>query len=102
VVDAYLLVAQRMYRTGDSLIPQHGVFNVGAPAISSLKLVQKIMDLMLDRLEDPIVLGQANDQHDEQMDSSRIKALGWEPKYTLEQGLEKTITWFREHQRVAV
>ena len=29
-------------------------------------------------------------------DISRIKALGWEPKITLEKGLEETYKWFQE------
>jgi nucleoside-diphosphate-sugar epimerase len=28
------------------------------------------------------------------------RILGWKPKYTLEQGLEKTISWFRENQGI--
>jgi GDP-L-fucose synthase len=32
------------------------------------------------------------------MDVSRLKALGWEARITLEQGLRHTYEWFREHQ----
>jgi GDP-L-fucose synthase len=30
------------------------------------------------------------------LDSSRLKALGWEPRITLEEGIASTITWYRE------
>lgn len=31
------------------------------------------------------------------MDSSRISSLGWSPKISLEDGLEKTYKWFKEN-----
>lgn len=32
------------------------------------------------------------------MDSSKLRALGWQPKITLKDGLQKTYQWFLEHQ----
>ena len=32
------------------------------------------------------------------LDVSRIKALGWEPKVTLAQGIDETVAWFRGNQ----
>jgi GDP-L-fucose synthase len=31
------------------------------------------------------------------LDFSKIKALGWQPNYTLRDGLKKTIEWYKEH-----
>ena len=31
------------------------------------------------------------------LDSSKIKSLGWTPKYSLYEGLKKTYRWFIEH-----
>jgi GDP-L-fucose synthase len=31
------------------------------------------------------------------MDVSKLRALGWEPRYDLRSGLEQTYGWFREH-----
>lgn len=97
VADAYLLVAEHLYQH-----QYRGVYNVGAPSISSQELVQMIMDLMGKHHDDPVVLGKPTDQHDEQMDSSKIMALGWEPQYSLWEGLSKTIKWFRENAKVPV
>lgn len=33
------------------------------------------------------------------LDVSRIKALGWEPKVSLEEGIKRAYQWFLEHQR---
>jgi GDP-L-fucose synthase len=32
------------------------------------------------------------------MDSSRLRALGWEPKYTLDMGIQNAYDWFQSHQ----
>lgn len=105
VVDAYLLVAENAYNHG--AFNNDNVFNVGAPPIAARDLVQMIMTIMDATDQDPIVLGRPTDQHNEQMDSTRIMSLGWEPKYSLQEGLEKTIAAFRkstqpEHLRVQV
>ena len=101
VVDAYLLVAEKIYTgTTEARLLRGKAFNVGAPPISSLDLVRLIMGVMGKSSEESVsILGKTNDQHDEMMDSSRITALGWEPKYSLTEGLEVTIEWFRAQDR---
>ncbi len=32
------------------------------------------------------------------LDISRARALGWEPKVSLEQGIKETMDWFRQYQ----
>lgn len=32
-------------------------------------------------------------------DTTRLRSLGWSPRYTLERGLDETIAWWREHPR---
>ena len=34
------------------------------------------------------------------LDYSKISSLGWKPKYTLAEGLQKTYEWFCEHTDV--
>ena len=100
VVDAYLLVAENLFQYGKSGSPPGGwVFNAGAPPISSQDLVRMIMSLLPVHTY-PIIQENPTDQHDEQMDSSKLEALGWRPKYSLKEGLAKTIEWFREDAKV--
>jgi CDP-glucose 4,6-dehydratase len=97
VVDAYLLVAEATYM---GTVEPGLSFNVGASPISAKNLVRIIMDIMGQQDSMPTILDKPNDQVNENLDSSRIQALGWEPKYSLTEGLEKTIEFFRD--RVAV
>ena len=91
VIDAYMRVAeytmtQKVYGLA---------FNVSDERVSVNKLVSLICELMSFDKE-PIVLGQANDQADENMDSSLVRNLtGWKPQHTLREGLEKAITGFK-------
>lgn len=32
------------------------------------------------------------------VDANRLRALGWVPRYTFEQGLDATVQWYRDHQ----
>lgn len=96
VVDSYLLVAEGMYE-GD--ISPGEVFNVSCPPISVTDLVEKIMRLM-DASDTFIALGEINDQSNERMDSSKIEKIGWKPNHTLDEGLVKTIAWFKANVEV--
>ncbi len=60
-----------------------------------LKLITTILDLMHSDLR-PIILGKNKGEILVQyLDSSKAhKDLGWRPCFTLEKGLEKTITWY--------
>ena len=95
VVSAYLLIAEKLY---DRQIDKGEVFNVGAPPTSSLDIVRRIQILMGD-VRAPIVHGEPNDQADEDLDTTKIRNLGWRPEYSLEQGLIKTIEWFRKNRK---
>jgi CDP-glucose 4,6-dehydratase len=92
VVEAYLTVAEALHsgtiNTGES-------FNVSCPPISVADLVERILGLMKVP-NDYLIKGEANDQVNERLDSSKIEALGWTPKYSLDAGLTNTIRWFRE------
>jgi CDP-glucose 4,6-dehydratase len=99
VVDAMLLVAQGLM---NGVVPFGSVYNVGAPPINAFDLASLIMGIMGMPNQDPIILGKKNDQASEQMDSTKIQALGWEPKWSLTEGLEATIQWFRQNAKVAV
>jgi nucleoside-diphosphate-sugar epimerase len=34
------------------------------------------------------------------LSNEKVKELGWEPKYTLKEGLAKTLEWYRENRHL--
>lgn len=93
-VDVYLLLAENIGLTkGD-------VFNAGHNRpVSVLKVVQTIIRLSGKKNLRPQILGKGslNGEIDRQwLDSSKIKKLlNWEPKVKLEEGLRKTLEWYK-------
>ncbi|TSC96030.1 MAG: hypothetical protein Athens101410_183 [Parcubacteria group bacterium Athens1014_10] len=92
-VEAYLLLAEKMER-----INIYGqAFNFSNEnQITVLELVKKIINLMGGGLE-PKILNQAPNEIKHQYLSARKsrELLGWSPKYSFEEGLEKTIDWYK-------
>jgi dTDP-glucose 4,6-dehydratase len=69
-------------------------------AISNLDLIKRILQIM-GKGEDQIEFVKDRPGHDRRydIDFSKIKReLGWEPKYSLDQALENTVTWYKEHE----
>jgi nucleoside-diphosphate-sugar epimerase len=79
-----------------------GIYNVASGVEVSIEmLVRRIGDILGKRLS---ITSQREQRRSaaveiERMwaDISRIKALGWEPRVTLTDGLKKTIAWYRDH-----
>jgi nucleoside-diphosphate-sugar epimerase len=79
-----------------------GIYNVASGVEVSIEtLVRRICDVLGKRLS---ITSQREQRRSaaveiERMwaDISRIKALGWEPRVTLKDGLKKTIAWYRDH-----
>lgn len=67
--------------------------------ITNLELLKMLLELM-GKGED--LIEHVNDRpgHDTRyaVDWSKIKKLGWKPKYTLEESIKLTITWYTENQ----
>jgi len=65
--------------------------------ITVLQLVQKILHLMDSDVE-PRILGQAtNEIHHQYLSAEKARrVLHWRPLFTLEQGLTRTIQWYRD------
>lgn len=89
VVKAFILAANSK---------KNGVFNVGSSEETSIqKLIQKITEI----LDVKIKLKYISPKNIEEtkrsaLDISKIKEeLNWEPRYSLEEGLKKTIEWFQ-------
>lgn len=73
-------------------------FNVSTDPITVLDLVNTIIRVMGKDVE-PIILGNKDDQHDEWLDSSRLKAATWwEPNVSLEDGIRTTAAYYKAKQ----
>jgi len=65
--------------------------------VTVIQIVQKILDLMGANLE-PQILNEASNEIRHQYLSAQkaCKVLNWRPLFTLDLGLEKTITWYKD------
>lgn len=63
-----------------------------------LEVVSAIQKLMPAEDLEPIIQGGAQDEiHSQYLDSTKARTrLGWSPKFSLEDGLQETIQWYRE------
>jgi CDP-glucose 4,6-dehydratase len=93
--EAYMLLGER-------LLVDNGLrgtaFNFSNEIqVSVLELVQKILDLMGSKLE-PIVQNQIiHEIRHQYLSAERARQqLQWKPRFTLEEGLSRTIAWYRE------
>jgi CDP-glucose 4,6-dehydratase len=93
---AAIAIAERM--TGDASI--HGqAFNISNDApVSVLEIVGLISKLMGRADLEPVIEGRASREIQAQyLSSDKIRALlGWAPEFELEDGLVRTIAWYRE------
>lgn len=88
-----LLVAIEKGKTGD-------VYNVSAGnELPNVEMTHKILEKM-GVGEDMIQKVEDRRGHDFRysIDSSKIRNLGWEPKHTLDEGMDITIKWYKENK----
>jgi len=93
-VGAYLLLAQKM----DSLELQGEAFNFSNEIqITVLELVNKIIKLMEADIKPNIMNEAANEIKHQYLSAKKARdVLGWKPQFTLEEGLSRTIDWYRK------
>jgi CDP-glucose 4,6-dehydratase len=92
---AYILLAEQL-ADNPSLYGQ--AFNFSNESqVTVLDLVDRIVKLMGSDLS-PIVQNRASNEIQHQyLDATKAReVLGWTPKFTLDRGLEKTISWYRD------
>jgi CDP-glucose 4,6-dehydratase len=93
--EAYLMLAETL---ADKPELRGQAFNFSNEIqLTVLELVGKILGLMDSELE-PVVLGEATHEIRRQYLSAEKarRMLGWKPLFTLEEGLRRTIDWYRE------
>ena len=74
----------------------------GHNEINNITIVKKILDIM-GKSEDLIEYVEDRPGHDFRysMNSNKIsKELGWKPKIRFEEGIEKTVEWYLDHEEI--
>ena len=93
--EAYMLLAERLYKDRNFSGTAYNFSNEAQ--ISVLDLVNAILARMNSKLKPEILNQASNEIRHQYLSAERArKELSWKPIYTLDQGLEKTITWYRE------
>ena len=91
---AYLLLAERMEDPGI----HGGAFNFSLEKpLTALEMVRTLLRLMGKKRLKPRILNEASNEILKQyLSSSKARRrLGWKPRFGLEQGLRRTIAWYR-------
>jgi len=92
---AYLLLAEQLHEREEL---KGLAFNFSLETeVSVLELVNRVLLAMGSDVE-PLVLNHAsNEIRRQSLDASRARRmLGWKPLFTLDEGIERTIAWYRE------
>jgi CDP-glucose 4,6-dehydratase len=92
---AYTLLAERL--AADRSLAGEAFNFSNEIQLSVSEMVGKILKAMGSRLK-PVIKNEAtNEIHKQYLDASRAsKVLGWSPMFTLDEGLDKTISWYRD------
>ena len=68
--------------------------------VSVLEIVQQILRLMGSELQPEILNQTTNEIRHQYLSAAKARAqLGWQPLFTLHEGLQQTITWYRDFLR---
>lgn len=94
-VDAYLQLAERM--PAETFVGQAFNFGTETP-MSVVELVDRILKLMDKTDLTPKILNQASHEIPKQyLDCSKARRMmGWQPSFTMDEGLLEAIEWYRE------
>jgi len=95
VISAYLMIAEKM--RSDNLYGEP--FNVSDEKPQSVKGVLKAIEKVLaERTKKPLIKNRAHDEiRDQYLSSKKIrKMIGWKAEHSFEEGLKKTIEWYKE------
>jgi CDP-glucose 4,6-dehydratase len=95
VVRGYLIAAENMHR--DDVGGQAFNFGIDNP-VSVLEMANTIIRLSDNPALEPIILDEVrNEIQDQYLCSEKAgQVLGWEPKYSLVEGLAETMAWYKE------
>jgi len=89
-VEAYLKLAESDYVGAMNFGSGRGV-----PVREVMAMILRLMGSDLEPIDEPDTKGEIVDQWADSSLAERV--LGWTPRHTLEEGLAKTIAWYREY-----
>lgn len=102
VVDVNMLASQRIEELNKRKIssPDDLAYNVGTEKGSSVNLLCKLLAEITNFQEEPIYAPERKGEiRKTYLDTSKAKKeLGWQAKLELKEGLEKTVSWFRNRE----
>jgi CDP-glucose 4,6-dehydratase len=93
-VDAYLWTAAHM--TDPRRHGQAFNFSYEKP-MQVTEMVNRILRLMESPLKPKILNSARHEIPDQHLSSKKARTLGWKPRFSLEEGLKKTIDWYQTH-----
>ena len=93
--EAYILLAEKLSQNQD-LRGEAFNFSNETP-LSVLELVERVLKLMGSNLK-PVIRNEAtNEIHQQYLSAAKARELlGWQPLFTLDEGLKRTICWYQE------
>lgn len=94
--EAYLHLAEAL-SADRNLAGEAFNFSLGK-SYSAREIVDLLRDALGSHLE-PVILGEAiNEIRDQHLDASKaLSRLGWTPRYSLQEGLARTVSWYADH-----
>lgn len=98
VVDAYLLLAEGLRASRDTVAGEAFNFSYGRP-LTPLQMVELLANVAGGDGLEPVILDTARAEIEHQhLDSGKARdVLSWSPRYAVDQGIELTTNWYREY-----
>lgn len=96
VADGYVFLLEHMDKASGQ------VYNFSSDDnLSVIDLVHKASEYFGEEIRYVIQNTAKNEIPYQHLDYSKIKLLGWKPKFTLKAGLEKTLSWYKKYYKIS-
>jgi CDP-glucose 4,6-dehydratase len=95
-VAAYIMLAEKLAQNSSL---SGNAFNFSNEMPMTVIDIVKRISLLVKSDSQPIILGEgANEIHEQYLGAGKARQLlGWQPVFSLDEGLERTITWYKEY-----
>ena len=97
-VSAYLFLAHRLMEEPEVFSRSYPVVNIGSGAVATpSEVVPKILRLAGSWVTPVLEDTPFHELADEAVDRSLLRHAGWQPRWTLDHGLQKTVAWYQKY-----